>query len=64
VTLLTRNIMVITRADCFIIPNNILQLTSIIVIGKRETRCVATDEERQFNVSRDESSRWLRLSNC
>ena len=42
----------------------ILPLTSITVIGKRETRCVATDDDRQFNVRRDASSRWLRLSNC
>ena len=34
------------------------------VIGNKETRCVATDDDRQFNVRRDESSRWLRLSNC
>jgi len=34
------------------------------VIGKRETRWVATDDDRQFNVRRDDSSRWLRLSNC
>jgi len=38
--------------------------TSMIVIGKWETRRVATDEDRQFSVNRDASSRWPRLSNC
>jgi len=40
------------------------KLTSMIVIGKREMWCVATDDERQFNVSRDDNSRWFRLSSC
>jgi len=44
--------------------NKPMLLTSMTVIGKSETRCVATDDDRQFNVRRDESSRWLRLSNC